>query len=192
MAVTSNLTKGQRAKREKLITVAQWGTGNDKKRQFLGVRTEDSSIDLNPDIQTSTDILGHTYTDVEKTEPQQTMDPSYIVGGSYLHDYLTEAFLANDIDKYNGAFDIYIISAYLTDGTATTGDGKYYTVKHEGCSIFPTSVGGSNYVSMPIEIHYSNKITKGTVDALKPGFTFTYTDSSGSSATDTWTDPDED
>lgn len=175
MAIVSNLTSGQRAKRKLLITVAEWGASGSEKRQFLGARTEDSSIDLNPDIQTSTDIRGNTYTDVEKTEPQQALDPSFVMGGSDLHAYLNEAMLKNDIDKFNQAFNIYIITGYLVDGTATELDGKFFTVKHEACSIFPTSLGGSTYVSMPLEIHYSNKISEGTVDKLDPTFTFTVT-----------------
>lgn len=175
MAIVSTLTDGQRAKRKLLITVAEWGAAGSEQRQFLGARTEDSAIELNPDIQTSTDIRGNTYTDVEKTEPAQTFDPSYVMGGSDLHTYLSEAFLKNDIDKFNGAFNIYIITAYLTDGTTSSSDGKFFTVKHHDCSIFPTSLGGSTYVSMPFEVHYSNKISEGTIDALTPEFVFTVT-----------------
>ena len=40
-------------------------------REILGRRTEDSSIEYNADIATSTDILGINYTDINKTQPQQ-------------------------------------------------------------------------------------------------------------------------
>lgn len=178
MALTSSLADGQRAQRKLLVTAAAWGTpdvttGERPNKQILGARTEDSSIEFNPDIQTSTDIRGNTYTDVEKTEPQQTLDPHYILGGSDLDSYLTEAVLKNDIDKYNGVFDVYIITVWLTNGTATTSDGKFYAVKHSGCSIFPTAIGGSTYTSMPLEIHLSNNITEGTVDVISNSFTFT-------------------
>lgn len=178
MAITSTLTDGQRAQRKLLVTAAAWGTpdsttGERPNKQILGARTEDSSIEFNPDIQTSTDIRGNTHTDVEKTEPQQTLDPHYIIGGNALDSYLTEAVLKNDIDKYNGVFDVYLITVWLTDGTATTSDGKFYTVKHTGCSIFPISIGGSNYTSMPLEIHLSNNITEGTVDKIGNDFVFT-------------------
>lgn len=136
-------------------------------REILGARTEDSSIEFNADIETTTDILGITYTDVNKTEPQQDFDPFYLLGGSELGSYLAEAALANDIQKYNGMFSIYIITAFI--GTA----GAYNAVKHSGCSIIPASIGGDSYVSMPIEVHYSNDITKGTVDKLSDDFTFT-------------------
>lgn len=142
-------------------------TSSTRYREILGTRTEDSSIEFNPDVETVTDILGITYTDVNKTEPQQDFDPFYLLGGSELGSYLAEAALANDIDKYNNVFDVYIITAFI--GTASA----YNAVKHSGCSIIPQSIGGDSYVSMPIEVHYSNNITKGTVNKLSDDFTFT-------------------
>lgn len=167
MATTLNLSNGERAQRKALITVAEWGEDSTPTREILGVRVEDSSIEFNADIETITDILGITYTDVNKTEPQQTLDPSYIIGGSKLSAYLAEAALENDISKYNNTFNVYIITTFI--GT----EGAYQAVKHTGCSIIPTSMGGDSYVAMPLEVHYSNNITKGTVDKLADDFKFT-------------------
>jgi hypothetical protein len=171
MADTVNLQTGQRAQRKTLITVAEWGGtgtgGTTPNREILGARTEDSSIEFNADIETSTDILGITYSDVNKTEPQQSFDPYYLLGGSKLGAYLAQAALENDIDTYNGTFTVYIITAFI--GT----EGAYKCVKHSGCSIIPASIGGDSYVSMPIDVYYSNNITKGTVDKLSDDFKFT-------------------
>ena len=112
MAYASTLTTGQRARRKLLITVAEWyvptgtGTSTTRHRTILGKRTEDSSIEFNPDIQTTTDVLGITYTDVNKTEPQQDFDPHFIIGGEDIDEYLLEAVLTNDIDKFNNVFNI--------------------------------------------------------------------------------------
>lgn len=169
-----NLVDRERAQRKTLITVAEWtpAEGTEPIREILGVRTEDSSIEFNADIATSTDILGVTHTDVNKTEPQQTFDPFFLLGGSKLGEYLVNAALENRINDYSGKFNVYIIAAFIndkTDGTAT----KYLTVKHSGCSIIPISMGGDTHVSMPIEVHYSNDITKGSVDKLADDFVFT-------------------
>lgn len=162
---TINLQENERAQRKLLITVVEWG---DNQREIIGRRTEDSSIEFNADIATSTDILGITYTDVNKTEPQQGVDPYYILGGSPLAQYLTEAALKNDINAYNGKFTVYIIAAYM--GQAS----NYYAVKHTGCSVIPTAIGGDSYVNMPLEIHFSNNITEGSVDDItKKDFIFT-------------------
>lgn len=140
----------------------------NEQREILGARVEDSSIELNPDMEVTTDILGQTYTDVNKTEPQQTLDPSNVIGGSKLSAYLYDAMIHNRISDYNQAFTVYIISGFIGDST-----NGYEAVKHEQCSILPTSVGGSAWVQMPLEIHFSNKITSGTVDKLADDFEFT-------------------
>lgn len=173
--LSMNLAAKERAQRKTLITVAEWtpAGATEAVREILGARTEDSSIEFNADVATSTDILGVTYTDVNKTEPQQTFDPFFLLGGSALGEYLVAAALENRINDYNGKFDVYIIAAFINDKSGTTTATKYKTVKHSGCSIIPTSMGGDSYVSMPIEVHYSNNITVGSVDKLSDEFVFT-------------------
>lgn len=171
MANEINLANGQRPERKLLIAVAEWdGTkygGSATDREILGTRTEDSSIEFNPDVETTTDIRGKNYTDVNKTQPQQSFDPFYILGGSKLGSYLTQAALKNDIQAYNNVFTVYVITAFIGS------DGAYYTVRHSNCSIIPQSLGGDSYVNMPIEVYYSNDITEGTVDKLADTFEFT-------------------
>ena len=137
MANEINLKEGQRAERKLLITVAEWdGTaygGTTEDREILGTRTEDSSIEYNPDVQTSTDIRGITYTDVNKTEPSQSFDPYYLIGGSKLGAYLTQAALKNDIQAYNNTFTVYIITAFIGK------DGAHYAYRNrlEATAITP-------------------------------------------------------
>lgn len=166
-----NLNNGQRAERKLLITVAEWtettGTTESSVREILGTRTEDSSIEYNPDIETSTDILGNNYTDVNRTQPEQSFDPYLILGGSKLGAKL------NDIRKRNALseldqFTMYIITAYV--GNSTSG---YEAEKHVGCTITYDSLGGDSNVNFPITVHFSNKITNGTVDKLADDFAFT-------------------
>lgn len=167
-----NGTANQKVERKLLITVAEWDNttmgGEAKARAILGARVEDSSIEFNPSITTSTDILGTTYTDVDKTEPQQDMDMP-LISGSALSAYLSANQLINNINAYNNCFTIYIIAAYMDGSTSSS----YYAVKHEGCSVIPTNLGGSDWINMAVEIHYSNKITPGSVDKLADDFEFT-------------------
>ena len=161
-----NLANGQRAERKLLITVAEWKEDEKEVREILGKRTEDSSIEYNPDIQTSTDILGHNYTDINKTQPQQDFDPYLILGGSKLGAKL------NDIRKRNALselsqFTLYVITAFV--GTT----GAYEAEKHEGCTITYNSMGGDANVNFPISVYFSNVITNGTVDKLSDDFVFT-------------------
>lgn len=166
-----NLADGQRAERKLLITVAEWtetvGTTPTQVREILGRRTEDSSIEYNPDIQTSTDILGINYTDVNKTQPQQDFDPFLILGGSKLGAFLNDKRKRNALSELSD-FTLYIITAFV--GDATNG---YSAEKHEDCTILYNSMGGDANVNMPISVYFSNKVTSGTVDKLSDDFTFT-------------------
>lgn len=170
-----NLANNQRAERKLLLTVAEWteGTGSSatQKREILGTRTEDSSIDYNPDIQTSTDIRGNNWTDVNKTQPQQDFDPYLILGGSKLGEFLNNIRRRNALSELS-AFTVYIITAYdvTEEGGQVTG---YKAEKHVNCTILYTSLGGDANVNMPISVYFSNDITSGTVDTLTEDFEFT-------------------
>lgn len=171
-----NLRNGQRAERKLLVTVAEWeeptldGTteGTETVRELLGTRTEDSSIEYNPDIQESTDILGNNYTDVNKTQPTQGFDPFLILGGSRLGAFLNDIRRRNALSELTGAFKIYVISAFI--GNETDG---YEAERHDDCTITYESIGGDANVNFPITVHFSNKITTGTVDKIHPDFVFT-------------------
>lgn len=161
-----NLADGQRAERKLLITVAEWTESGSPVRELLGRRTEDSSIDYNPDIETTTDILGNNYTDMNRTQPQQDFDPYTILGGSKLGAKLNDIRRRNALSELN-QFTVYIITAFV--GTS----GSYEAEKHVDCTITYNSIGGDSTVNMPISVYFSNKITLGTVDKLADDFEFT-------------------
>lgn len=166
MPTQFNLASGQRAERKLLITVAEWIEGTTPVREILGRRTEDSSIDYNPDIVTTTDILGINYTDLNKTQPQQDFDPYLILGGSQLGAKLNDIRRRNALSELS-QFTLYIITAF----SGTTG--AYEAEKHTDCTIIYNSLGGDANVNMPISVYFSNKITTGTVDKLSDDFVFT-------------------
>lgn len=161
-----NLDNGQRAERKLLITVAEWDESGTPVREVLGTRTEDSSIEYNADISTTTDILGNNYTDINRTQPQQDFDPYLVLGGSKLGAKLNDIRKRNALSELN-SFTMYIITAFV--GT----DGAYEAEKHDDCTITYNSFGGDSNVNFPISVYFSNKITNGTVDKLADDFKFT-------------------
>lgn len=166
MATSFNLAEHQRAERKLLITVAEWTEGTSQVREILGRRTEDSSIDYNADIETTTDILGINYTDLNRTQPQQDFDPYLILGGSKLGVKLNDIRRRNALSELD-QFNCYIITAFA--GTS----GAYEAEKHTSCTITYNSIGGDANVNMPISVYFSNNITLGTVDKLSDDFVFT-------------------
>jgi len=171
MPVTQfNLADHQRAERKTLLTVAAWNEtvegATTEVRELLGRRTEDSSIEYNADIATSTDILGINYTDINKTQPQQDFDPYLILGGSKLGAKLNDIRRRNALSEMS-QFTIYIITAFC--GT----DGAYEAEKHINCTITYNSMGGDANVNFPISVYLSNDSVTGTVDKLGDDFEFT-------------------
>lgn len=162
-----DLEAGQRAERKLLITVAEWKKGAETVRELLGTRVEDSSIEYNPDIETTTDILGNNYTDLNKTQPSQSFDTFTIMGGAKLAAKLNDIRRRNAVSELN-MFTLYIITAFI--GNATDG---YEAERHDDCTITYDSFGGDVRVLMPITAYFSNKITTGKVDKLNDAFTFT-------------------
>ena len=138
-------------------------------RTIMGKRTPDSSIEYNVDSETSTDILGYNYTDVNKTQPQQSFDPHHILGGDKFSEKL------NDIRKRNALtelqqFTLYIITAFISSTVSST---TYYEAeRHTGCTILYDSIGGEDNVNFPLTAYFSNNITNGFVDKLSDDFTF--------------------
>ena len=162
-----NLGNGVKAARKLLRTYVNVGTGESKEWFLVGSGVEDSSIELNPNTESVTDILGVTTTDVTKWEPAQSFDPFTIKGGSALAFKLHEIW-TNKTPELLSRFDVLIVYKYI--GEETSG---YEAEMQRNCTINITSIGGSAYVDMPIEISYSNDSVKGTVrfDGDSPNFT---------------------
>ena len=152
-----NLGTGVKAPRNLLRTYVNVGTASEKKWFLVGSGVEDSSIELNPNTETMTDILGVTVTDVTKWEPNQSFDPFTVKGGSELAFKLHEIWMSKKPELLS-QFDVLICYNYV--GNKTDG---YDAELQTNCTINITSIGGSAYVDMPIEISYSNDSTRGTV-----------------------------
>lgn len=136
-------------------------------REIMGTRTEDSSIEYNTDISTSTDILGNNYSDVNKTQPEQSFDPFLVLGGSRLGAFLNDIRRRNALSELD-QFTMYIITAFI--GNTTSG---FEAEQQTNCTISYDSIGGDVNVNFPITVHYSNKTTTGKVNKLSSDFTFT-------------------
>lgn len=175
-ATAFNLADGLQAERKLLVTAVNVGDSIKKsagtpKWQIVGVGVEDSAIEYNPDVQTTTDILGITKTKVNKLETAQTLDPMTIEGGSELAVKLYNQIKYQRLAELS-QYEVMIIHAYV--GT----EGAYEAEVHTGCTLTPQSVGGSSYVDMPIDINYSNNKTHGTVNAYKYGETIEFSPAS--------------
>lgn len=169
MAVNTDFNVGSNVKaaRKLLRTYVDVSDSETPEWEVVGTGIEDSSIELSPDTETVTDILGVTTTTVNKWEASQSFDPFTVRGGSKLAFKLHQIWQDKTPEKLS-QFKVLIVYKYIGDSSA-----GYEAELQKNCTINMTSIGGSSYVDMPIEITYSNDVERGTVtfSGDKPSFT---------------------
>jgi hypothetical protein len=175
-ATAFNLATGQKAERKLLVTCVNVGdsvtqTSGTPEWEIVGVGVEDSTIDFNPDTETTTDILGITETTVNKLETSQSLEPMTVRGGSKLALKLYNQVKYGRLSELS-MYEVMIISAFVNGSSS----GTYEAEVHKNCTLTPQSIGGSSYVDMPIDINYSNDKIHGTVNNYKYGTTITFTE----------------
>ena len=166
MATDFNVGAGAKAARKLLMTYVDVSDSGTPEWELVGRGVEDSSIELNPNTETTTDILGITETSVTKWEPNQSFDPNTVKGGSKLNFKLHEIW-QNKTPELLSKFNVLIVYAYIGE------TNNFEAEMQKNCTINITSIGGSSYVDMPIEISFSNDSTKGTVTISNGVPTFT-------------------
>lgn len=167
-ATDFNVGAGIKAVRKLLKTYVDVSDSETPEWELVGRGVEDSSLELNPNTETVTDILGITETSVTKWETSQSLDPNTVRGGSKLNFKLHEIWVNKTPEKLS-QFKTLIVYNYVNGDTDSTFEAEM----QENCTINITSIGGSAYVDMPIEITFSNESTKGTVTYAGTTPTFT-------------------
>lgn len=167
MAADFNVGSGVKATRKLLMTFVDVGDSTTPEWELVGRGVEDSAIELNPNTETVTDVLGITETAVTKWEPNQSFDPNTVKGGSKLNFKLHQIW-QNKTPELLSKFNVLIVYAYIGE------TNNFEAEMQKNCTINITSIGGSAHVDMPIEIAFSNDSVKGTVtldEDKKPTFT---------------------
>ena len=166
MATDFNVGAGVKAPRKLLMTYVDVSDSETPEWELVGRGVEESAIELNPSTETVTDILGITDTSVTNWEPNQSFDPNTVKGGSKLNFKLHEIW-QNKTPELLSKFNVLIVYAYIGE------KNNFEAEVQKNCTINITSIGGSAYVDMPIEISFSNDSTKGTVTIAAGVPTFT-------------------
>lgn len=165
MATDFNVGAGVKAPRKLLMTYVDVSDNETPEWELVGRGVEESAIELNPSTETVTDILGITDTSVTKWEPNQSFDPNTVKGGSKLNHKLHQIWQDKKPELLS-KFNVLIVYAYLGE------KNNFEAEVQKNCTINITSLGGSAYVDMPIEISFSNDSTKGTVSISDGAPTF--------------------
>ena len=161
-ATDFDLTEGQRAERKLLMTFVNAASFTNMTTyhsspvwQLVGSGVEESSIEYNPTVNTVTDILGVTETTVDEFQMSRSLDLMTVKGGSKLHKKLVDIIERGAKSEF-ALFEVLIVRSHLKESDGeTTPTYAFHAELHKGCTVYPTSEGGSAYIDMPITINYS-------------------------------------
>lgn len=155
--------------RKSLVTYVNVGTPQAPEWYALGYHCDDSSISIEMDSDTSTDILGNTFTDVGSPQLSQDLDPFPITTGTNdsknkfmqkIHDLR----MVGDYTKFSNAFDCLIVYFYAgkDEGGGTI---KYDAQRYPESTITLGDFGGSadSPLSQGITINYGGQMEVGYV-----------------------------
>lgn len=167
-AAAINLPAGQKADRKLEMLFVDMGTAAAPDWEIIGRGVEDASIEFGHDIEQTPDILGITDTEVSDAKPAITMDPNNIRGGNKLAAKLLDIERRNAKAEFS-TFNVLNVHCFLGENVS----GPFLAELHKGCTIVPTSLGGSSYVGLPLDIRLSNDKELGTVTIANGKSTFT-------------------
>lgn len=135
----------------------------------LGKDLEEYSVELNPDTETSKNILGEESFKHNGYEASSSADPYYAEVDDPLFEHLQEIV---DERAKDDKLKTKALEVHMWDGDDTS-----YVAYQQECYVVPTSYGGdtSGY-QIPFTVYYTGARVKGTYNASTKTFTDTGTD----------------
>lgn len=133
---------------------------------LLGADLEEFSVELNPDIEKVTNILGETSVKDSGYEPSATADPYYANPDDAIYDKLRDIALER---KKGDACRTKILEVLIEDTEAES-----HLAFVEDVVVKPTSYGGgTDGISIPFDVHFAGNRRKGkvTISNKTPVFT---------------------
>lgn len=128
----------------------------------LGEDLEEYNEELNPQVETKTNIMGQTKSYVNGWQPQSTVEPYYCYEGDPLFPKLAE--IANERKTGNSVMTTKV--DVLVDA-----EGNQQWAYREDVKVTPTSIGGdTSGVQIPFTMHNSGNRTAGTWNATTKTF----------------------
>ena len=166
--LTFNTVAGQVIAREMLIAYLNTGTSSTPVWSPVGKRVEDSSAEYDWQEESKVDIFGKTYTTFKKPIVSQTFDPCELDAEDVAQVKIwNQAVKDQDIGAMTNN-DMLIVHLY-----AGTADTAVFAERYSSCAVKPSGLGGSDTVTMPIDVTYGGTRTVGTAAINDGVVTFT-------------------
>lgn len=134
----------------------------------LGKDLEDFSVELNPDVETSKNILGENSVQHKGYEASSSADPVYYEYDDALTEKMMEiAMLRKTGDECKTSY----VEVLMKPGEGGTKPTVIRATRQE-CLVVPTSYGGDTAgVQVPFEIRFTGELVEGSFDIETKKFT---------------------
>ena len=155
-----------RIKREEFKLFADVGASSAPEWELQGGRIEDMSLEMNPNVETVTDVTGVTETTLDKYEKQTSVSPYYAKRDSkmaaWLYNVVREEKTLSDVEKTFCVVNIFAGS-----------DGAYDAWTQKGVVAVQSFGGDTKGLQIPYNIHWAGEKVYGTASISKGVMTFT-------------------
>lgn len=155
-----------RIKREEFKLFADVGASDSPEWELQGGRIEDMSLEMNPNVETVTDVTGVTETTLDKYEKQTSVSPYYAKRDSkmaaWLYNVVREEKTLSDVEKTFCVVNIFAGS-----------DGAYDAWTQKGVVAVQSFGGDTKGLQIPYNIHWTGEKVYGTASISNGVMTFT-------------------
>ena len=166
MADVAFKTGAGRIKREEFKLFADVGASDSPEWELQGGRIEDMSLEMNPNVETVTDVTGVTETTLDKYEKQTSVSPYYAKRDSkmaaWLYNVVREEKTLSDVEKTFCVVNIFAGS-----------DGAYDAWTQKGVVAVQSFGGDTKGLQIPYNIHWIGEKVFGTAAISNGTMTFT-------------------
>lgn len=139
--------------------------------QRLGLDLESLDVELNPQIETTRNILGENSVTFSGYEPSTGIETFYHDAAKALEEKVMELAMSR---QYGDACKTSYVEALYKAGDTADAEPVLIRAYREDILLVPTSYGGdTNGVQAPFEIHYCGNRVEGTFDMKTRTFSAT-------------------
>lgn len=152
---------GKTIARKMMVAYLNVNTETSPKWAPIGKRVEDSSVEFDWGLESTTDIFDTTWTTAKTPSMTQTFDPCELDAGDEAQALIWEtAVVEQDVAALTN-MDVLIVHLYAQRSSSQT----YFGERYNSCAVLPSSLGGAggSPLAMPIDITFGGKRSIGDV-----------------------------
>lgn len=150
------------------VDASETGDGSTPEWEIIGKKIEDMSLEMNPNVETMTDITGDVQTTLDKYEKQTSVSPYYARKESkmaaWLYNVVREERTLSEVER-----------TFLCVNVFAGSDGKFDAWTQNGVVAVQSYGGNTKGLQIPYNIHWIGQKTFGTVAIADGVPTFTPT-----------------